>query len=569
MAASIESRVPFLDHELVEHVVGDARPLQAPGLADEGGAAGGARRDRCRAAILTGAKMGFPVPFGPLAARERSRPRSSTSSCWARARGPAGSSIAPRSSGSWPSIASGARQSRRPALAPVNLEIWQRVFLDGEEPEALPAGGRRDAHPLGEGRRALALNIAAAACAAFTPSPSWRADTGSPWSPRTRRGEDDGEAVGPLPECERVVVGAASRCRSRGAPRFALALARSWLSPLPVDSVQVRGCPALARGASQRLIAAGAVDVCVADFLAAAPNVPLGGRVPTRPLRAQCRAHDLEAPRARSSAAGCGGRCSSSSGGRCGDTRRGPAARVADGGGVRAGPRAARRPGARRADIRAIPTGVDTSYFRPNGAAEMPDRLVFTGSMDWYPNEDADAALHRRHAARDPARGAGRLAHRGRPEARAPGCAPRRRRPASRVTGTVADVRPHVAEAAVCVVPLRVGGGTRLKIFEALAMGKAVVSTTVGAEGLPLVPGEHYLAGRRPGRLRRAPSSRCCGIPRGAAARSRGARSRGGALLVGHGARAFENGSRRRGGRDAGHGRHRRFRRGAVPRGDR
>jgi len=73
-----------------------------------------------------------------------------------------------------------------------------------------------------------------------------------------------------------------------------------------------------------------------------------------------------------------------------------------------------------------------------------------------------------------------------------------------RVTGTVADVRPHVAEAAVFVVPLRVGGGTRLKIFEALSMGKAVVSTTVGAEGLPLVPGEHYLRADEPADFARA-----------------------------------------------------------------
>jgi glycosyltransferase involved in cell wall biosynthesis len=62
-----------------------------------------------------------------------------------------------------------------------------------------------------------------------------------------------------------------------------------------------------------------------------------------------------------------------------------------------------------------------------------------------------------------------------------------------RVTGTVDDVRPHIARAAVHVVPLRVGGGTRLKIFESLAMGKAVVSTTVGAEGLPLVSGQHFI----------------------------------------------------------------------------
>ena len=62
-----------------------------------------------------------------------------------------------------------------------------------------------------------------------------------------------------------------------------------------------------------------------------------------------------------------------------------------------------------------------------------------------------------------------------------------------RVTGTVDDVRPYIAEAAVLVVPLRAAGGTRLKIYEALAMGKAVVSTSVGAEGLPLEDGRHYL----------------------------------------------------------------------------
>jgi glycosyltransferase involved in cell wall biosynthesis len=61
------------------------------------------------------------------------------------------------------------------------------------------------------------------------------------------------------------------------------------------------------------------------------------------------------------------------------------------------------------------------------------------------------------------------------------------------VTGLVDDVRPHMAEAAVYVVPLRIGGGTRLKIFEALSMAKAVVSTAVGAEGLPLAPGQHFL----------------------------------------------------------------------------
>jgi glycosyltransferase involved in cell wall biosynthesis len=57
------------------------------------------------------------------------------------------------------------------------------------------------------------------------------------------------------------------------------------------------------------------------------------------------------------------------------------------------------------------------------------------------------------------------------------------------VTGRVDDVRPHVAAGTVYVVPLRIGGGTRLKIFEAMSMAKAVVSTTIGAEGLPVTDG--------------------------------------------------------------------------------
>jgi glycosyltransferase involved in cell wall biosynthesis len=57
----------------------------------------------------------------------------------------------------------------------------------------------------------------------------------------------------------------------------------------------------------------------------------------------------------------------------------------------------------------------------------------------------------------------------------------------------VEDIRPYVAKAAVCVVPLRSGSGTRIKIFEAMAMGKAVVSTTLGAEGLPVRHGENIV----------------------------------------------------------------------------
>jgi glycosyltransferase involved in cell wall biosynthesis len=67
-----------------------------------------------------------------------------------------------------------------------------------------------------------------------------------------------------------------------------------------------------------------------------------------------------------------------------------------------------------------------------------------------------------------------------------------------KVTGRVEDVRPYLQNAAVYVVPLRIGGGTRLKIFEAMAAGRAVVSTTIGAEGLPTENGRHILLADTP-----------------------------------------------------------------------
>jgi len=65
--------------------------------------------------------------------------------------------------------------------------------------------------------------------------------------------------------------------------------------------------------------------------------------------------------------------------------------------------------------------------------------------------------------------------------------------PDVRFTGTVVDLRPYIARAAVCVVPLRIGSGTRLKILEAAAMAKPIVSTTLGAEGLELRSGQEIV----------------------------------------------------------------------------
>lgn len=137
-----------------------------------------------------------------------------------------------------------------------------------------------------------------------------------------------------------------------------------------------------------------------------------------------------------------------------------------------------------------VPTGVDTGFFSPaDRAKHTSPGLVFTGSMDWLPNEDGML-----HFCRDILP----LIRRQAPDVtltivgRAPTAAIKRLAEEAGivVTGRVEDVRPYIADATVYVVPLRIGGGTRLKIFEAMSMGRAVVSTTIGAEGLPVTPGQ-------------------------------------------------------------------------------
>ena len=146
-----------------------------------------------------------------------------------------------------------------------------------------------------------------------------------------------------------------------------------------------------------------------------------------------------------------------------------------------------------------VPTGVDTAFFRPSGERKRkPENLVFTGSMDWLPNEDAiryftEQILPRiKQAApgvtltvvgRNPFPGLVELS---------------KRDPSVVVTGRVDDVRPYMEEAAVYIVPLRIGGGTRLKIYEAMAMEKPIVSTSIGAEGLPVANGDEIILADTP-----------------------------------------------------------------------
>jgi glycosyltransferase involved in cell wall biosynthesis len=141
--------------------------------------------------------------------------------------------------------------------------------------------------------------------------------------------------------------------------------------------------------------------------------------------------------------------------------------------------------------IRVAPNGVDVDYFTPWRTPARAPRLLFTGAINYGPN--ADAVLHfcadilpRIRAAvpevtfavvgRDPPDRVQRLAGR-----------------SVLVTGTVTDVRPFMRDAAVFVVPLRSGSGTRLKILEALASGCAVVSTSVGCEGINVTHGQDIL----------------------------------------------------------------------------
>jgi glycosyltransferase involved in cell wall biosynthesis len=146
-----------------------------------------------------------------------------------------------------------------------------------------------------------------------------------------------------------------------------------------------------------------------------------------------------------------------------------------------------------------VPTGVDCDYFQQVAPlAEGPPTLVFLGSMDWQANVEAirhfvEHSLPRIRQAvpatrlmllgRNPVPALRELAARD---------------PLLEVTGTVEDVRPHLKRSTLMILPLRVGGGTRIKVFEGMAASLPVVSTRVGVEGLPVVDGVHALLADTP-----------------------------------------------------------------------
>jgi polysaccharide biosynthesis protein PslH len=146
--------------------------------------------------------------------------------------------------------------------------------------------------------------------------------------------------------------------------------------------------------------------------------------------------------------------------------------------------------------VEEIENGVDLDYFKGEGNEDEAS-VVFVGSMNWRPNQDAInyfvqdifPLIRKDHpnataffVGQDPPSNITRL----------------NRTPGINIVGKVDDVRPYIRKAAVYVVPLRIGGGTRLKIIEALSMAKAVVSTSVGAEGLAVTDGQEIILADSP-----------------------------------------------------------------------
>jgi glycosyltransferase involved in cell wall biosynthesis len=151
-------------------------------------------------------------------------------------------------------------------------------------------------------------------------------------------------------------------------------------------------------------------------------------------------------------------------------------------------------PGARTA---VVPNGVDITEFAPaQGQTAEPKLLLFFGAVNYHPNHDGVTYFI------DEVFPKIRAAH---PDARfwviGPGARQSvldRQGNGVEIVGMVDEVGPYIDKAAAIVVPLRIGGGTRLKIVEALAKGKAVVSTRLGAEGLDVIDDQHLLLADEP-----------------------------------------------------------------------
>ncbi len=145
-----------------------------------------------------------------------------------------------------------------------------------------------------------------------------------------------------------------------------------------------------------------------------------------------------------------------------------------------------------------VENGTDCSYFSPREEMETPASVIFAGSLNWYPNQSALRFFGEQ---------VWPILKKSHPGIRlyVAGMAPPRwmfdwaaKDGSTEVVASPEDIRPWIHRAAVFVCPIQDGGGTKLKILDALAMGKAVVSTTFAIEGLRVVPREHLLVADSP-----------------------------------------------------------------------
>ena len=279
---------------------------------------------------------------------------------------------------------------------------------------------------------------------------------------------------------------------SRGSPRFFGELAANLLSPLPY-SLQRYQVAAFAERVRAH-VASGEIDLVVCDFLT--PWVNLPASIHTLGVPVVLFQHNVEAEIWRRHAEVAGNpvarRYFALQWQRTERFERNACRAAEHVVAVSDHDAAIFRERYGVSSVSAVPTGVDIEYFDPSGYPDRtPGRLVFTGSMDWMPNADGITWFVERIWPRVRA---------ARPDAtftvvgrNPPAAVQALATPGSgiEVTGSVPDVRPYLGAGSAFVVPLRVGGGTRLKIYEAMAMACPVVSTTVGAEGLPVHHGEH------------------------------------------------------------------------------
>ncbi len=508
MAASIESRVPFLDHRLVEFVAALPPRLKLRGLTTKW-ILREAVRDLLPPEIVSRRKMGFPVPFGrwmqqgwDAIARDVLLDRRS------RERG----IIAPFAVERLiRDHANGAIDGSDALWSLLNLELWYRTFVDGDGVQTLsaPTGPRWKgvAGCGGHGMNVLWLN----AGLLLPLDKGGKLRTWHLMRQLARRHHisylsfadptaTPGDLDGMLDVCRRLDT-VPRRDPPKGTWRFRLDAARYIPQRVPYAIAKYRS--ASYRRRVSDLLRQRRFDVIVCDFLVPLVNLPEDLPYPTVLFT-----HNVEAEIWRRQAA----------------TAANPVARALLRQQWRRMARFERRAlarcdlvlavshadvdtfsrlyhGAARRPMHVVQTGVDTEYFSPGAAPPRPAHLVFTGSMDWLPNEDAmryfvheilpriravEPSVTLSIVGRDPTSTVQQLAD------HAAGI---------EVTGRVNDVRPDIERSQVYVVPLRIGGGTRLKIFEAMAMGRAVVSTTIGAEGLPVTSGSRHRHCRRPRRV--------------------------------------------------------------------